>query len=718
MKIRVVLVFCALVMFTLTVAGQTSRGTVTGTVTDPNGAVIAGAQVTLISAQTKLSRVSTSNSEGIYRFEAVDPGTYSIKISSVGFGEAESNGVEVMANQTADIPVQLAPSGQRATVDITTDAGQLVQNEAPVRGGNIDKVRITELPFAGRNPVALALTLPGVSTNRFGFGVGTFSVNGARGRSNNFLIDGTENNDISVAGQGFQITNPDAVQEVSVQTSNFDAEFGRAGGAVVNVITKGGTNDIHGTLSFLYDTMGDDAISPVNSRFDEVIAKKRNLSATEYIAAGTIGGPIVIPHLYDGHNRTFFFGAYQQDRARSTSSVGLITPTAAGRATLNSVFGNTSANLNTYLAATAATVGTANPFFIALGTPGTANDSSTDCTAAGVAPAGQRPCVQFGTFTRNYGATYKEPQWQVRVDHKISDNDQLSGRFLWDRQYQPLGGQASFPGFDADYAGRLYNFLVTETHIFSPTTTNELRLGYNRIQFGFPIQDESGPAGTLPAITIQGSGITAGGTVAIGVPATFPQGRLANNYVIQDTVTHVKGNHTFRFGVDYLRQISTQTAPSNQRGALTYSSSTGRTSLANFIEDFGGSAGTASRDFGTGVYFPQLTRIALFTQDRWKVSEALTLTLGIRYENFGTPFNTLRTPAYTGLFNVDPATRLGPYALPNQVQADRNNFAPTAGIAYSPTGRGGVLGRLFGERKTVLRAGYQIGYDSFFNNIA
>src|SRR3954465_8013012 len=148
----------------------------------------------------------------------------------------------------------MAPAGQVETVNVAADAGQLLQMEAPVRGGNIDKVRITELPVSGRNPVALALTLPGVSSNRGGFGVGTFSVNGARGRSNNFLIDGTENNDISVAGQGFQITNTDAVQEVSVQTTNFDAEFGRSGGAVVNTITKSGTNEYHGTLSYLLDS--------------------------------------------------------------------------------------------------------------------------------------------------------------------------------------------------------------------------------------------------------------------------------------------------------------------------------------------------------------------------------------------------------------------------------------------------------------------------------
>jgi Carboxypeptidase regulatory-like domain/TonB-dependent Receptor Plug Domain len=265
MKIRVLLILAVMLCLPFAVAAQTSRGTVAGTVTDPNGAVIAGAEVTLTSVQTKLSRVTTSNGEGLYRFEAVDPGTYSVKISFTGFGDVVNKGVEVRANQTSDVPVRLAPSGQTATVDITADAGQLLQSEAPVRGGNIDTERITELPFAGRNPVALALTLPGVSTNRFGFGVGTFSVNGSRGRSNNFLIDGTENNDLSVAGQAFQITNPDAVQEVSVQTSNFDAEFGRAGGAVVNTITKSGTDDFHGSLAYLFDVTRDDAITNTQS---------------------------------------------------------------------------------------------------------------------------------------------------------------------------------------------------------------------------------------------------------------------------------------------------------------------------------------------------------------------------------------------------------------------------------------------------------------------
>ena len=239
-----------ILLCTVVVFPQTSRGVVTGTITDTSGAVISGATVTLQNSTTKQERTTTTNGEGVYRFEAVDLGVHSVKISASGFGGHTKTNIDVMANQTADISATLEAAGTNVTVDVTTEAGALIQTEAPVRGGNIDQTRIVDLPFAGRNPVSLALTLPGVSSNRYGLGVGTFSVNGSRGRSNNFLIDGTENNDISVAGQGFQITNPDAVQEVSVQTSNFDAEFGRAGGAVVNTITKSGGNDFHGTLFF------------------------------------------------------------------------------------------------------------------------------------------------------------------------------------------------------------------------------------------------------------------------------------------------------------------------------------------------------------------------------------------------------------------------------------------------------------------------------------
>lgn len=692
-----------LFLFGIAVFAQTSRGVVSGTVTDPNGATVPGAEVTLTNTDTTVARTVMTNDEGFYRFDAVDLGNYSVRIAAVSFGSLVKNNVIVNANQTSAVDAELALGNQEVVVEITGDSGVQLQTEAAVRGGNISAKQITELPIAS-NPVALALTLPGVTSNRGGFGVGTFSVNGARGRSNNFLIDGTENNDISVAGQGFQITNQDAVQEVSVQTGNFDSEFGRAGGAVVNVITRGGTNEFHGTLAFEYDSSADDAITAAQSRIPAVIVRGRPLSATQFVPSATFGGPLFLPNFGNGgpvlntsRDKNFFFAAYEETRFRQPGgTVTLITPTAAGRAVLQP-FAATNANVAAYLTATANTVAAV------------ANRPTISLDAVG-API-TRGSVENGTFFRTFSSETKTKQFQIRTDHRLSNNDQLSFRYLSENSISPRGGVAGFEGFDADFASDYYNFLISETHVFSSTTTNELRLAYNRIGLGFPIADGSGPAGILPQINITGLS-------SLGVAATFPQGRIADNYQVQDTFTKVLGDHTIRIGVDYLRQISTQTAPANTRGSLTYAAGGNFTSLANFVDNFGGSGGAAQRTFGSAVYNPTLHRVATFAQDRWKFNDDLTLAMGVRYENFGTPFNTLRTPAFTGLFNVDPVARTGAFSQPNQVKSDNNNFAPSVGFAYSPSFSGGIGGFLFGEKKSVFRGGYNIGYDSFFNNIA
>jgi hypothetical protein len=675
----------------LTALAQTSRGTVAGTVTDPNNAVIAGANVTLTNTETGVSRTTVTNEEGLYRFDAVDLGTYSVKFNATNFSEVTKTGVEVRANQVSDVGSTLQPGSQQVTVDVTADAGQLLQTEAPVRGGNIEAAKITELPFAGRNPVTLAQTLPGVSSNRFGFGVGTFSVNGSRGRSNNFLIDGTENNDISVAGQAFQITNPDAVQEVSVQTSNFDAEFGRAGGAVVNVITKQGGNSFHGSLSYLLDSTWDDALTNIQAlNTSAVTARKGHPPAgTEQWFSGTFGGPIV-------HERSFFFGAYQEQRQNSTSSFSRTVPTEAGVAKLRSIFpAGTNANVDTYLNVIGNVRGISQFINIALGP-----------NSAGV----QRGDVQFGTGFFSVPRAYIDRQIQLRLDHKLSEKDQLSGRYLYDNQFDPLAS-INFPGFETTQKNRYQNALISDTHVFSSTLTNELRLAYNRIKLGFPADPSNELGKTLPRFDV--SQFT-----NFGIQTNLPQGRIANNYVVQDTMTYLRGNHTFRFGLDILDQRSRQLAPIVERGLLTYRSGGGFTALGNFVDNFGGSGGGVQRDFGSPKYYPFLIRQAYFGQDRWRVNQDLTLTLGLRYENFGQPINTLRTAAFTGLFNVNPATRGGPYAEPSKVDKDNNNFAPTIGLAYSPSYTEGWMGRIIGDRRTVIRMGYQIGYDSFFNNIA
>ncbi len=713
MQARALNVTFLLLVVSLAVFAQTSRGTVSGVITDSTGAVITGASIVLTNTATSVSRSTVTNKDGVYRFDAVDLGTYTVKFNATNFGVVNKSNIVVSANLTSTVDAELSPGTQELTVDVTAETGALLQTEAPVRGGNIDATRIVDLPVANRNPVTLALTLPGVSTNRFGFGVDTFVVNGGRGRSNNFLIDGTENNDISIAGQGFQIKNPDAVSEVSVQTSNYDAEFGRAGGAVVNVITKAGTNQYHGTVSWQYDSTRDDAITNTQSIIPEIADRGYPPYGTEHVFAGTFGGPVKFPRfgeggpvLYDGKDRTFFFAAYQNQRQAFNETTNVLVPTAAGRANLRQLFPQgMNPRVDTYLAVTDGVVGVTNPNPIALG-----NDPVTGL---------DRGNIPFATAGTSFARTFVEPQFQIRIDHKISESSQLSGRYLYSNQSDPLGGaDLGLPGFTTSQPNRFQNFLISETHVFTPTLTNELRLSYNRIALSFPL-DPTNPLGlTLPSIEIDG--ITDSPTLGydFGIQTNLPQGRVANNYVIQDTMTHVRGNHTFRFGFDLLQQRSRQFAPITERGSLIYNASADRTSFANFADDFSGSAGSANRTFGSPLYYPELFRQAYFVQDRWRMNEALTLTLGVRYENFGNPINSISTAAFTGLFNVDPVTFQGPYSQPSKVEPDNNNFAPTIGIAYSPEYQSGPLGSLFGQKKTVIRAGYQIGYDSFFNNIA
>ncbi len=675
-------------------AAQTSRGTVSGIIADTTGAVIAGATITLTNTQTGVSRSTVANGDGLYRFDAVDLGIYTVRINANGFGPITKNNITVNANQIAQVDATLSPGTTEIAVDITAETGASLQTEAPVRGGNISSTQISELPIATRNPVSLALTLPGVSTNRYGAGVSTFSVNGSRGRSNNFLIDGTENNDISVAGQGFQIKNPDSVQEVAVQTSNYDAEFGRAGGAVVNTITRSGTNQYHGSLAYLIESTRFNAISNTESLVAAVQRRGRPLPGTDQWFSGTFGGPIK-------KERTFFFGSYQEQRSVASQTANVITLSAAGRAALRTLFPQgANKNVDTYLTITNGSDATANLSKVALGNA--------------------RPDIEFGTLVYPYGQRYLERQWMTKIDHKISEKSQLSGRFLYDDTNNPTGGATvGFPGFNTSQVNKYRNFLVSETHIFTPSLTNEARLAYNRIDLGFPLDPANQLGLTLPSYDI-GTGITPA-TTNVGVQTNIPQGRVANNYLFQDTVTHVRGNHTFRLGTEQVVQRSRQFAPIVERGLLVYRSGGGFTEFANFVDDFGGSGpatGSARRDFGSPAYYPALYRHAYFGQDRWRVSDALTLTMGVRYENFGTPINSVKTPAFTGLFNIDPTTFDGPYRLPNKIKADNNNFAPTLGIAWSPSFKNGVLAALFGDKRSVIRTGYQMGYDSFFNNIA
>src|SRR5690349_9897924 len=313
-----------LIVFSLLVTaclwGQTSRGTVAGTITDPSGAVIKGAQVSLKSLGTGIVRQATTNNEGTYRFDAVDPAAYEVTASFQGFAAYRVENLQVPANKTTDVDIamKLASTSDEVVNVEGSLAGLELQRSEERRAETIPQLELKDVPIIGQNSLNLLVTVPGaVQTNLGGsLDSGIGAVNGARARSNNFLIDGMDNNDISVAGPVATLTNNDAIQELSIQTSNFSAEYGRAGGAIVNQITKSGTNSLHGTAAWVYrsevfnaTTLPQRAGAGPGASLNEIKPPFK-----ENLPAFTIGGPVVIPHLYDGRNKTFFFAGAQWDR--------------------------------------------------------------------------------------------------------------------------------------------------------------------------------------------------------------------------------------------------------------------------------------------------------------------------------------------------------------------------------------------------------------------
>lgn len=718
---RVCVTFLAIAMFAVSGVSQSSRGTISGTISDAGGAVLPNAAVTITEKSTGVVRETKANSTGLYRFDAVLLGDYAIKVQAAGFADSQAD-VNVSANQVTEHDFQMKVSGSTESVTVEAAAAQL-QTEEPLRGGNIEAQSLANLPIVGQNSLNLMLTLPGAVKSKLNGSLdsGIGSINGARARSNNFMIDGTYNNDISVAGPAYTLTNNDAIQELSIQTSNFTAEFGRSGGAIINQITKSGTNSLHGTVAEVYRTELFNA-SDRTGRNSFFAAQAAGQPATlkpkfkENIPAFTIGGPVYIPHVYDGRGKTFFFAAGQWDRFSSGGAQQtFIMPTDAGVTTLKALSGSCP-NVALYLGIIGAERGSA--------TSGASNIdislpnqlASTSC--GGGARTGQ--VVQVGQFVRSVPQLFLDNNHQIRIDHIASDKQSMMFRWLYDNQIQTAQGIGLIPAFDSNFQGRTMNAAFNDTYVISNTWTNEFRFSYERFNFFFPLADTTGIGNTLPEISIGGTGVgaTTGIVSNLGVSSTFPQGRVANSYQYQDAMSKVVGRHSFRFGGEILRQLAAQVAPFNGRGQIAFASSTTNaftggtvSSLANFIDNFSGpEGGVAGILFGSGKYRPNLFTWSLFFQDNWKATRNLTLNAGLRYENFGQPANIFKFPAFTGFAdsNVNDGQR---------VNQDNNNFGPTVGFAYSPQWDKGLLGKVSGDGKTVIRGGYQVSYDTFYNNL-
>lgn len=714
MKRGFLLLLMCLVSFTATFA-QTSKGFVVGTVADPNGAVIPNATITITSRETGAVRTTVSQDNGSYRLDAVDPGTYNIEVTASGFTTARSENIVVQSAQTAEANIQLSVSGAEATVDVVgTDSNVQLQSTDGTRVNTLESAQITELPVAGLNPANLVFTLPGVAdvgqTNVGGFVQGTeFSVNGLRARSNNQLIDGLDNNDNSITGQAYQPTVRDGYSEVAILSSNYSAEYGRAGGAVVNVVTRSGTNDFHGSA---YDIIQ-------NSAFNSLTPGQRDRGLedvpqfTQNTFGASLGGPLSLlrfgeggPVTFGGKNKLFFFGTFQVDLFRNNSEATAVVPTAAGFNTLQTLFpAGTSTNLDYFRAILSANRGVTNTFNVPI----------RNVTIGAIISN-----VEFGTVSTVAPQPVNTYDYIARVDYIPSDRDSFTIRYLATKQNFSNQFPTVFQGFEVDVPSFTQNLYTSYTRNFSPNLTNEFRFGYGFVDVDFTPRNEAiGLAG--PSVGFSGSGLGTG-INGVGLASTFPQGRKFNNFQFQDTVTFTVGKHTFRAGADVNVQRGEQQVPFNSRGIFTATASgtilanpanpnSGFTinAFQNFIQGFSGSGGSVVRAFGSQTVNPDTLFQNYFINDEWRVRDNLTINLGLRYENYGTPFNQVAFPAFAGFTQPIDTVVLQ--------KRDNNNFAPRFSFAYSPDFSDGLGRRFFGEKNTVIRGGFAVNYDVFFNNI-
>lgn len=677
-KFRIIAAFVASLVLSACVFGQTSKGFVVGEVVDPNGAVIGGASVKITNVSTGITRETVSDSDGRFRIDAVDPGNYQADVSQNGFKSATRENVSVVASQTTTLSFQLEVGTRSEVVSVTSGNDVILQTQDGARINTLSKREITDLPVPALNPAAIVFTLPGVvdpGPLAGGFVQGNeFSVNGLRARSNNQLIDGLDNNDNSIAGQFYIPALRDGYSEVTVLQSDYSAEFGRAGGAIVNVVTRSGANQFHGSA---YDVIN-------NSAFNSLTASQRADGTRKPVVVEntygfSLGGPIKT-------NKLFFFGTYQADRFRSGTDARVRVPTASGFATLRSLFpAGTNPNLDRFLSIIGNLRGEREISEVAVGDG--------------------RPDIEFGETTINSTQPVDDNQFLTRVDWTPTQKDSLAFRYVFDDQIfsNQFPNDSPFPGFEVDVPGRVQNFYFNYTRSLSTRATNEIRFGFGRFNVEFAPRDpQLGVEG--PVFLFTGGGLGQGIT-SVGLPGDFPQGRLFNNYQLQDTVSYTVGDHTLRFGADLNIQRSSQAIPFNSRGVFTFAGGGGFNAFGNFLDSFSGRGqGGATIQFGSPVIFPNAFYQNYFINDTWRVKENITLNLGLRYENYGTPFNAIPFPAFGGFDQ--------PVETVVRQQRDNDNFAPRFSFAYQPR----FFKGLFGENKTVIRGGFAVNYDFFFNN--
>lgn len=687
-------------------AAQTSQGILSGVARDTSGAVLPQAKIQLTNEATGERRTGLTKSDGAYRIEAVPPGRYTVTVEEPGFETRKETGVVINPSSISSLDVVLKV-GQVADVLEVKAVANSINTENGQITGIIDGNQIHQLPIFSLNPIELATTLPGVQViTQPSSGAGAqgqvFSVNGARPRANNFLLDSQEDNDVSIAGQAFQPDIPDMYENVAVLTNSASAEFGRAGGAVTNLITRRGTNAYHGSLYERYTGSGLNALSGTQ-RQSKALGAVKKTRFDRHTFGFTGGGKLLQDKLFvfGGAQWQRYYGQVLESRQELPDATGIAAlkgiqaQNGTVQAQQAALFANYLSNYsyidtfqNTSLASAS------KPYYeqLTVKSPGCPNGTCN---------------VQTGLFQRpSVPQQNTDTQWTTRVDFTPSQKNSFYVRYIHDRGFltPDFGNNVSLPGFDSQQGGASELSQAEWTHVFGPRVLNEARISETRVNFAFTFTPATlaNPLLLTPTLSFLGNSLP-----NVGPNQNLPQGRAEDLYQLQDTVSLNFGHQSIRTGVDLGRQIEKEQVSQNALGTLTYSATgTYGSSLGEFINNYLGSAGSATITFGPTRVDPRNWRQTYFIQDDVKVTSELTLNLGARYDYLTDPENSLPYPG------IDPATVLStPLNTVHKINNDYNNISPRAGFAYVPH-----FG-FFADGKTVFHSGLGVYFDSDFSNI-
>lgn len=714
----------------LPVTAQTTAGQITGIINDPAGAAVPAASVTAINSATGVTRKTTSNELGNYTVPLLEPGIYTVQVAKEGFRRTDRVGITLQVNATVRLDFMLTLGALTESVSVAADIPLLQSAESSLKTV-IDNRKVVELPLNGRNPFDLIFLAPGTQAyNRpsmpgNNIPLSNFSINGGPAMANEVLLDGIP----STSPQFNQFTiipSIDAVQEFEVKTNNMAAEFGRSSGGVVNVSIRSGSNRLHGSA---YDFLRNDALDSNGWLNNQTGQAKPPFRYNQFGASA--GGPIK-------KNKAFYFGNYEGLRRTTGRTILFSVPTAEQRVGDFSL--------------TRAQNGRQIDIFDPLTTRPAGNGFQRE-----VFPGNQIPAGRFNPVSRNILSYWAQPnlpgnsvtrinnfisnqpekhevnQTNVRIDHNLSDANRLFGRFSWNESWvtppNVFGNKANPASGPQLFTQR--NLAINDTHSFTPTTFATFRAGFTRLRdfnnpldadfdltkLGFPAYfRDAQPARVFPSITVNGYSVSdiGFGTSSVGPVNDTLINNISNAYTAQSDVTHTRGSHILKSGVEYrlfrshgLRPIMpsfmfspawTQ-GPNPQQGSVNAGHS-----FASFLIGLAGD-GSSHRNATQDI---QSYYFASFLQDDYKVTPKLTLNLGLRYE-----VENLRTDRFDRLnfldFNASSpiqAPGVGPLrgglafvnvgGSPREQAAVHHNWSPRFGFAYQWNG------------KTVLRGGYGI----------